>query len=86
MAILTPRCEIAPVVLAIYLLSDVPFVLLLPVDLLDAVRRPNVFPNLPQEELARALERAGKLLILQSQMTWVLGNLPGCQPTEIFAA
>jgi hypothetical protein len=85
-AILTPRCEIAPVVLAVYLLSDVPFALMLPVDLLDVVRRPNIFPNSPQEELARALERAGKLLILQSQMTWVLGNLPGCHPTEIFAA
>jgi hypothetical protein len=85
-AILTPRCEIAPVVLAVYLLSEVPFALLLPVDLLDVVRRPNIFPNSPQEELARALERAGKLLILQSQMTWVLGNLPGCHPTEIFAA
>ncbi len=84
--ILTPRCEIAPVVLAVYLLSDVPFALLLPVDLLDVVRRPNIFLNSPQEELARALERAGKLLILKSQMTWVLGNLPGCHPTEIFAA
>jgi transposase InsO family protein len=85
-AILTPRCEIAPVVLAVYLLSDVPFALLLPVDLLDVVRRPNIFPDSPQEDLARALERSGKLLILQSQMTWVLGNLPGCNPTEIFAA
>jgi hypothetical protein len=60
-------------VLAVYLLSDV-------------VRRPNIFPNSPQDELARALESAGKLLILQSQMTRVLGNLPGCHPTEIFAA
>jgi hypothetical protein len=86
-AILTPRCEIAPVILAVYLLSEVPFALLLPVDLLDTVRRPNIFPDSPQVELAQSLERAGKLLILQSQMTWVLGNLPGNHaPIEIFAA
>ncbi len=86
-AILTPRCEIAPVILAIYLLSDVPFALLLPVDLLDTVRRRNIFPDSPKKELSLSLERAGKLLILQSHMTWVLGNLPGNHaPTEIFAA
>jgi hypothetical protein len=34
-AILAPRCEVAPVVLAIYLQSTVPFAILIPVDLLD---------------------------------------------------
>jgi hypothetical protein len=37
--------------LAVYLLSDVPFALLLPVDLLDEVRRPNIFPDSPHAEL-----------------------------------
>lgn len=61
--------------------------MLLPVDLLDVVRRPNIFPGAPHEEIARRLEIAGKLLILQAQMTWILGNLPGCRPaTEIFSA
>ena len=60
LAVLTPRCEIAPVVLALYLLSDVPFVLLLPVDLLDMVRRPNLFPDAPHELIAKRLETAGR--------------------------
>jgi hypothetical protein len=86
-AILTPRCETAPVILAVYLLSEVPFALLLPVDLLDEVRRPGIiFPKSPHQLLARKLEATGKLLILQAQMTWVIGNLPGCNPTEIFVA
>jgi hypothetical protein len=57
-------------------LSNVPFALLLPVDLLDVSRRPGNFPDLPYEEIARKLETAGKLLILEAQMTWVIGNLP----------
>jgi hypothetical protein len=84
-AILTPRCEIAPVVLAWYLLSAVPFVLLLPVDLVDMARRPGIFPDAPHEEISNRLEAAGKLVILQAQMTWVLGNVPACRPVEIFA-
>jgi hypothetical protein len=60
--------------------------LLLPVDLLNVSRRPSIFPDSPYEEIARKLETAGKLLILEAQMTWVIGSLPGCKPTEIFAA
>ncbi len=86
LAVLTPRCEVAPVILAIYLLSDVPFALLLPVDLLDVARRPGIFPDAPYDEIARRLETAGKLVLLEAQMVWVLGNLPGCRPTEIFSA
>ena len=85
-AILTPRSEIAPVVLAIYLLGDVPFALLLPVDLLDMARRPGIFPDAPHAKIAERLEIAGKLVLLQCQMTWVFGNLPGCRPAEIFSA
>jgi hypothetical protein len=51
LAVLTPRCEVAPVILAVYLLSDIPFALLLPVDLLDMARHPGIFPNAPTTEL-----------------------------------
>jgi hypothetical protein len=83
-AIMTPRCEVVPVILANYLLSNVPFVLLLPVDLVDAARKPNIFA--PHEEIADRLKRTGKLVILQAQMVWIIGNLPDCAPIETFAA
>jgi hypothetical protein len=47
LAVLTPRCEVSPVILAVYLLSNIPFVLLLPVDLLDycfSQERPRPWP------------------------------------------
>ncbi len=84
-AIITPRCEIAPVVLALYLLSAVPFALLLPVDLVDMARCPGIFPDAPHEKIGNRLAAAGKLVILQAQMTWILGNVPACRPVEVFS-
>jgi len=84
-AVMTPRCDVAPVILAVYLLSDVPFALLLPVDLLDQTRRPGIFADARIEEIARRLEIAGRIVPLKAQMIWVIGNLPGCRPTEIFS-
>jgi hypothetical protein len=49
---MTPRCEIAPVTVAMYLLSEVPFALLISVDLLPQVRKPNLYLNSPHEQLA----------------------------------
>jgi hypothetical protein len=85
-AIMTPRSEIAPVSVASYLLSNVPFALLIPVDLLPQVRKPNLYPGSPHDQLALRLDKAGKVTILDSQMVWVIGNIPGCCPVEIFAA
>ena len=68
-AILTPRCEVAPVILAIYLLSSVPFALLIPVDLIDVARQPGIFVDAPHEEIAKRLEGASQLLMLHTQMT-----------------
>jgi hypothetical protein len=85
-AILTPRCEVAPVILAVHLLSSVPFALLLPVDLLDMAQRPAIFPESPHYDIARKLEAAGKIVILQAQMVWVIGNLPACTLIEVFSA
>ncbi len=84
-AIMAPRCEVVPTVLATYLLSEVPFALLIPVDLLDVARKPNIFPDAPHQDLALRFEAAGKLTILEPQMTWVFGNLPSCRPMETFA-
>jgi hypothetical protein len=84
LAVMTPRCEITPVILTVYLLSDVPFALLLPVDLLDQTCRPGIFSDARIEEIARRLEIAGKIVLLEAQMVWVIGNLPGCRPVEIF--
>jgi hypothetical protein len=83
---MTPRCEVAPVILATYLLSNVPFVLLLPVDLVNAARKPNIFADAPHEEIADRLKRTGKLVILQAQVVWIIGNLPDCTPIETFTA
>jgi hypothetical protein len=85
-AIMTPRCEIAPVSVALYLLSSVPFALLISVELLPQVRKPNLYPGSPHDQLALRLEKAGKVTILDSQMVWEIGNVPGCCPAEIFAA
>jgi hypothetical protein len=85
-AIMTPRCEIAPVTVALYLLSNVPFALLIPVDLLPQVRKPDLYLGSPHDQLAQQLEKAGKVTILDSKMVWVIGNVPGCRPVEIFAA
>jgi hypothetical protein len=60
--------------------------LLLPVDLVDAARWPNIFIDAPHAEIADRLERTGKLVILQAQMVWIIGNLPSGAPTEVFAA
>ncbi len=85
LAVLLPRCEVAPVVLARYLLSDVPFPLLMPVDLLAMASAPNVFRQSPHEEIAARFAKAGKVTILATQMTWVLGNMDDCHPIEIFS-
>jgi transposase InsO family protein len=49
-------------------------------------RSPGIFPEAPHVEIARKLSAAGKLVILQSQMTWILGNFPACRPIEVFAS
>jgi hypothetical protein len=64
LAIMTPRSEVAPVAVALYILSSVPFALMMPVDLLPQIRKPNLYPGSPHEQLALRLEKAGKITIL----------------------
>ncbi len=82
---LIPRCEVAPVALARYLLSSVPFALLIPVDLLAMAATPNLFRQTPHEEIAARFAEAGKVTILAIQMTWVIGNMTDCHPVETFS-
>jgi hypothetical protein len=86
LAVLMPRCEVAPVALARYLFSAVPFALLISVDLLAMAYAPNLFRLSPHEEIAARFAKAGKITILATQMTWVVGNLEDCHPVEIFAS
>ncbi len=81
-----PRSEVSPLALARYLLSAVPFALLIPVDLLAMAYAPNLFRLSPHEEIAARFAKAGKITILATQMTWVVGNLEDCHPVEIFAS
>ncbi len=76
-AIVLPRCEVAPVALAWYLL--------LPVDLLALALAPNLYRQSPHVEIAARFAKAGKITILATQMTWVIGNLSDCHPIEIFS-
>ncbi len=80
-----PRCEVAPVALARYLLSEIPFVLLALVDLLTMASASNLYRNSPHADIAAKFAKAGKVTILVTQMTWVIGNLDGCHPIEMFA-
>jgi transposase InsO family protein len=85
-AVMIPRCEVAPVALARYLLSTIPFALLIPVDLLAESYAPELYKMSPHEEIEARFAKAGKITILATQMTWVIGNLEDCHPIEIFSS
>ncbi len=72
-------------ILATYILSAVPFALLIPVDLVDMARKPDIFPEAPYKDIAKRFEHAGKLTILEAQMAWIIDNLPDCRSIETFA-
>jgi hypothetical protein len=86
LAILVPRPEVSPVTLALYLLSNIPFGILIPVDLLDEVYSVNLHPNSPLVLIREKFDVAGKLSILAIQMVWIIGNVPDCAPVEIFSS
>jgi len=79
-----PRTETAPVALALYLLSNVSFALLIPVDLLSQSYEPNIYKDAPFEKIRKLFLKAGKVTLLSSQMTWVIGNIENCSPVETF--
>jgi transposase InsO family protein len=85
LAILIPRPEVSPITLALYLLSNIPFGILVPVDLLDQTYSPNLYPDAPSSLILEKFKVTGKLTILSTQMTWIIGNIPTCTPVETFS-
>jgi hypothetical protein len=85
LAIMIPRPETAPVSLALYLLSPIPFAFLIPVDLLSQTYKPNLYPDAPSVQIEALFQKAGKITLLSTQMTWIIGNIADCTPIETFA-
>ena len=85
LAILVPRPEAAPVTLALYLLSPIPCAVLLPVDLASQAYRPNLYADQLHEKIKTLFDACGKITILESQMIWIIANIPTCTPIETFA-
>jgi hypothetical protein len=84
LAIMVPRPEDSPITLAYYLDSLIPFAVLVPNDLLQAVFSERIYPGADAESLKAKFLAAGKLQMLATQMTWVFGNLPECRTIEMF--
>jgi transposase InsO family protein len=86
LAIMIPRIETAPAALAQYLMRKIPFaILLVPVDLLDQSYAAKIFPGAQPDVLKQRFETAGKLIILSTQLTWVMGNMSESCRIEMFA-
>jgi hypothetical protein len=84
-AVLLPRAEAAPTTLALYLLSKVPFALLLPADLATQSYSPDLSPDFSHSDALAKFEKAGKITMLASQMIWIIANIPSCAPIETFS-
>jgi hypothetical protein len=81
---MVPRPEAEPTALALYLLSDVPFALLLPINIATQACASNLYPDIPHAVVKTAFVAAGKLTMLATQMLWVIGDVPNCAPIEVF--
>ncbi len=54
-------------------------------DLLTIAYSPKLYPGSPHQLIAEKFQAAGKVIILQTQMTWIFGNMADCTPMETFA-
>ena len=90
LSILRPRPDLSPMVLAQYLCSSSPFAVLMPIDLVPMTYKPGLFngeePPASPKVLEEAFRNAGTLTFLESQMLWVIGNVPSYNYAEMFAA
>ncbi len=84
LAVMVPRPEDAPVTLAYYLGSQIPFAVLVPNDLLSATFSDRVYPGADPTVLKTLFQAASKLQMLITQMTWVIGNVPAYKAIEMF--
>ncbi len=69
-----PRAEDAPRIAARLLTTIIPFAILLPADLAPRIADANQFPDQP--DLQAAYKQAGKIMFLDSDHLWFLGNIP----------
>jgi hypothetical protein len=69
-----PRAEDAPRIAARLLSTTTPFAILLPSDLSPRIPDAGQFPEKP--DLQDAYKRAGKIMFLDSDHLWFLGNMP----------
>ncbi len=84
LAVMVPRPEDAPVTLAYYLDSPIPFAVLVPNNLLAATFSDRIYPGADSTILKALFQAAGKLQMLITQMTWVIGNVPAYKAIEMF--
>jgi hypothetical protein len=84
LVIFVPRPEDSPVTLALYLAISIPFAILIPNDLLAETYSPRIYPDADSTQLKTRFEAAGKIQILSTQMTWVIGNVPEYNRIEMF--
>jgi hypothetical protein len=82
--VFVPRPEDSPVTLALYLASSIPFAILIPNDLLAETYASRIYPEADTTLLETRFEAAGKIQILSTQMTWVIGNVPEYNRIEMF--
>jgi hypothetical protein len=79
-----PRAEDAPRITARLLTTLIPFAILLPSDLAPRIANANQFPDQP--ELHQLYKQAGKIMFLDSDHLWFLGNMPSLQElSKIFS-
>jgi hypothetical protein len=82
---MVPRPEDAPVTLAYYLGSQIPFAVLVPNDLLSETFSDRIYPGADPIILKALFQAACKLQMLITQMTWVFGNVPAYKAIEMFS-
>ncbi len=72
-----PRAEDAPRITARLLATSIPFAVLLPSDLAPHIAAHNQFEDQP--DLRDAYKSAGKIMFLDSEQIWIIGNVPTLQ-------
>jgi hypothetical protein len=82
LAIMVPRPEDSPVT---YLGSTIPFAVLVPNDLLFTTFSAGIYPGADIVRLKSQFQASGKLQMLVTQMTWVIGNISEYRVVEMFS-
>ena len=80
-----PRTEDAPRIAARLLATRIPFAILLPSDLAPRIAAADQFPDQP--DLLSAYKHAGKIMFLDSDHLWFMGNMPSLEDfSKIYSA